>query len=309
MSPVDSLQKTFQAAVLAENLALGLFAREGREGGFSIYANAYRARLADALRDNYPILLLALGDEMFLELALAYICDHPSKWRSIRWFGDQLADFMQQRPDRAPHPALADLASMDWALRGVFDAADQPLLRAEDLAALPPEDWPGKRFRLRATVAMVELSWNVEPIWQALSEDEEAQTPPPQESRHLLLAWRQGLDCKWRSLAPAEAAALRALNKGGTFAEICGCVAETDVPASATAVATMLQQWIADELLAADPQQSICVVCGAAFECGVAAGSDTCWCMSLPTLASAFTDSSGCYCVNCLKAKLSAQEA
>ena len=79
MSTLDSLQKTFQAAVLAENLAPGLFAREGGEGGFSIYANAYRARLTDALRDNYPILLLALGDEMFLELALSYIGEQPSR--------------------------------------------------------------------------------------------------------------------------------------------------------------------------------------------------------------------------------------
>ncbi|KAB2638830.1 MAG: hypothetical protein DVB25_06940 [Verrucomicrobia bacterium] len=309
MSTLDSLQKTFQAAVLAENLAPGLFAREGGEGGFSIYANAYRARLTDALRDNYPILLLALGDEMFLELALSYIGEQPSRQRSICWFGHQLADFMRQRPDRVPHPALADLASMDWALRGVFDAADQPLLRVEDLSALPAEDWPGKRFQLRATVAMVELSWNVEPIWQALSADAEAQTSPPHESKHLLLAWRKGLDCKWRSLASTEAAALRGLSNGGTFAEICEVVAEIDVSASATAVATMLQQWIADELLAADPQQSICAACGAGFDCGVAAGSDTCWCMCLPTLAAAFTDSSGCYCVICLKAKLYAQEA
>ena len=309
MSRVDSLQTIFQAAVLAEDLTPGLFVCEHGEGGFSIYANAYRARLTDALRDNYPILFLSLGDEAFQELALAYISEHPSKRRSIRWFGDRLADFMQQRPDGLTHPALVDLASMDWALRGVFDAADQPLLRVEELATLPPEDWPGKRFQLRATVTMVELSWNVESIWQALSEDEEAQTLPPQESKHLLLAWRQGLECKWRSLPPAEAAALRALSKRGTFAEICECVAEIDVSASATMVALMLQQWIADELLAADTQQSICAACGAAFDCGVAAGGDTCWCMSLPTLTTAFTDSSGCYCVNCLKAKLSAQEA
>ena len=309
MSPVGRLQETFQKAVLAEDLTPGLFSREGGEGGFAIYAHAYRARLADALRENYPILLLALGDEMFLDLALAYIGDHPSKQRSIRWFGDRLADFMLHRPDWVPHPALADLASMEWALRGVFDAADQPSLRAEDLATLPPEDWPGKRFQLRAAVAMVELSWNVEPIWQALSEDEKAQTSTPQKNDHLLVAWRQGLECKWRSLPPAEAAALRALNKHGTFAEICECVAEIDVSASATTVALMLQQWIADELLAADPQQTVCAACGTAFDCGVAAGGDTCWCMNLPALATAVTDSIGCFCVNCLKAKLSAQEA
>jgi len=56
-----------------------------------IYRHAYRARLVAALRDNHEVLALALGDEAFDAIAQAYIDAHPSRFASIRWFGDGLA--------------------------------------------------------------------------------------------------------------------------------------------------------------------------------------------------------------------------
>ena len=137
MSKVAELQAVFQNAVLANDLAPGLFVREGvlENGGFDLYLNAYRARLLAALKDNYPVLFLALGDEAFEELGTAYLTQQPSRFRSIRWFGEGLRAFLDQNPDALPHPALADLASMDWALRGVFDAADGEVLQVADLSA------------------------------------------------------------------------------------------------------------------------------------------------------------------------------
>lgn len=243
MNTIPELQHLFQGAVLANNLAPGL-----ATGHFEIYANAYRGRLVEALRDNYPVLHRALGDEAFGELARAYIAAHPSRFRSIRWFGDKLSDFIDAHPDLLPHPALGDLARMDWAIRGAFDAADLPALSAADVAAIPAEKWPGQCFVLQPAVCMIDLQWNVEPIWQTLNQDENATTDAPQALQHTLLVWRRELECQWRSLDAREATALRAIADGMTFAEVCERIVGDADPAQTAAM--YLRQWIEYGLLA-----------------------------------------------------------
>lgn len=255
MKRVDTLQGIFQEAVIASDPAPGLFVREGPAeiGGFDLYTNAYRARLAEALKDNYPVLHLALGDETFDQLAADYIEQRPSRHRSIRWFGDGLREFIDEHPDRLPHPALADLATMDWALRGAFDAADADVCCIEDLAAIAPEDWPQMSFALHPSVKLLDLNWRIGPIWHELNEDADAVTAQPDAFDHTLLVWRRELECKWRSLSIEEALALRAVERGECFADICVGLAEYNEKAAETdpslLAASLLQQWLLDGLL------------------------------------------------------------
>lgn len=255
MSKVAELQAIFQHAVLANNLTPGLFVNEGQveNGGFDLYLNAYRARLRAALKDNYPVLFLALGDDAFEELGTLFLTQQPSRFRSIRWFGEGLRAFLDRYPDALPHPALADLASMDWALRGAFDAADADVLQVADLSAVAPEHWPDMRFNLHPSVTLLDLSWRVEPIWHALSEDAHAQTDEPETFEHTLLVWRQALECKWRSIGKAEALGLRALANGDSFAQLCEALEVSEATADPTNfVASLMNQWLNDGLIARD---------------------------------------------------------
>ena len=253
MSKLAELQAIFQHAVLANDPAPGLFVSEGcaENGGFDLYVNAYQARLLAALKDNYPVLFLALGDEAFEELGAAFLTQQPSRYRSIRWFGQGLRAFLDQNPDALPHPALADLASMDWALRGAFDAADAEVLNVADLSAVAPEEWPEMRFNIHPSVTLLDLSWRVEPIWHALSEDADAQTDEPELFEHTLLVWRQALECKWRSIGKAEAIGLRAIIAGVSFAQLCETLAMSEATVdSSNLVASLMNQWLSDGLLA-----------------------------------------------------------
>lgn len=218
--------------------------------GLDVYRHAYRARLAEALADNYTVLARALGDEAFDALARAYLAARPSRHPSIRWFGHQLADFMAAAgDDLVPHASLVDFARMDWALRSAFDAADAPLLQHATLAALGPDDWAGLRLQLHPSVQRVSLAHAIEPGWRALREWEpdtgaeqpELDEPPPHA--HTLLAWRQRGETRWRSLEPPEAALLQAVADGEPFAVLC------ERAATAPAVVAALQQWLADGLL------------------------------------------------------------
>ncbi|MFG6467990.1 putative DNA-binding domain-containing protein [Roseateles sp. BYS87W] len=223
--------------------------------GLEAYRYAYRARLLEALADNFTVLARAMGDDAFAALGHAYRVAHPSRHPSIRWFGHALADFMATAGEAlVPHASLVDIARMDWALRSAFDAADAPRLTAESLAALAPDDWPTLVLHLNPSVQRVALAYAVEPAWRVLREgasDAEApELPEPLPHAHVLLAWRQGLDTRWRSLEPLEAALFDAVAGGQPFAVLCevaaGHVGEAD---AAGAVIGLLHGWLAQGVL------------------------------------------------------------
>ncbi len=219
-----------------------------------IYRHAYRSRMAEALRDNFERLPRVMGDAAFDALAGAYIAAHPSRHPSIRWYGEQFVAFMEARPQLVPHPALVDLARMEWALRAAFDASDAEPLQVEALRAVAPQAWPSLRLRPVPAARLLPMRWAVEPLWRALQEvdiGQEPELPEPQAGEHLLLVWRRELQTTWRSLDAREAVLLQAVFAGQTFAALCEQAAvDTGEDAAAAAVVGALQGWLADGLLA-----------------------------------------------------------
>jgi hypothetical protein len=246
------LQRQFAALVSAESSAPAeplLRPLRGAAPRLEVYHHAYRARLVSALRSNYPVLHRALGDDDFAALAMAYLADHPARRPSIRWFGEALVGHVRARPGSLPHPALADLAAMEWALGCSFDAADIAALTFEQLAAVPPADWPAARFGPHPSVAWLDLQWAVEPIWQALTHDADETTDEPEALDHGLLVWRQGLETRWRSVPADEASVLLVCLAGDTFAALCELAAASRGEQAAPWVAAALRRWVDDGLL------------------------------------------------------------
>ncbi len=253
MNTLAQQQRQLRAAIVEGVPAPGLL--RGHAPWLRIYQHAYTARLLAALRDNYGVLPRAMGDEAFDALALAYLHAHPSCHPSIRWFGHLFADFMAQHPERVEHPAFVDLARMEWALRGAFDAADAPTLSAASVAARAPEHWPGWVLRFQPSAQLLRLQWCVEPAWRALqSKDEEPELDAPEAGEHLLLVWRPRLDTRWRSVTdPIEATLLPAALQGQSFAALCERAArQVGDECAAAVVVGVLQQWVSEGLLAED---------------------------------------------------------
>lgn len=253
MSSLAEQQQQLRAAIVDAAPAPGLL--RGREPLLRIYQHAYTARLLGALRDNFGVLPLAMGDEAFDTLALAYLRAHPSQHPSIRWFGHALADFMASQSELVAHPAFVDLARMEWALRGAFDAAAAPPLHAAAVAARAPERWPGWVLRFQPSAQLLPMQWCVEPAWRALqsaAEEEAPELEAPEAGEHLLLVWRPELDTRWRSVThQAEALLLPAAMHGQSFSALCELAAQHvgDERAAAVVVA-LLQQWVGEGLLA-----------------------------------------------------------
>ncbi len=247
------LQRRMQAAITADASPPELVAG-GR--GLTAYRHAWRARMVEALRSNYPVLHRVLGDDEFDSLAGAYLAAHPSRFRSIRWFGDALAPYLRAHPDTAGHPALADMAAFEWAICVAFDGPDAEPLASAQLVALAPEDWAGLRLSLHPTARVLDLEWSVAPIWRELSEqdDPDHQAPPPDPLDHSVVIWRRALQPHWRSLEPLEAGLLKAVANGVEFGSLCSLagaiVGEGEAPAT---VLGFLGQWLAEGLLAPGP--------------------------------------------------------
>jgi hypothetical protein len=217
-----------------------------------IYAGAYGSRLIDALRSNYPALAELLGEDDFQALGAQYVSAHDSAYFSIRHYGEALGEFLARAADYAEVPLLTELARWEWALSEVFDAADAAPLGPQALTSIAAADWAQLRFALHPSVRRLALRWNAPQLWKALTEGTErpqlAVVPEPVE----WLAWRRDLSTYFRSLEPAEAAALDAARAGRTFGELCELLAEVrGADAAPAAAAAFLSGWLSGGLLVA----------------------------------------------------------
>ena len=252
MHSLPELQRAFKHAVMqyqpgAENLPAIHGYLSGR---IEIYGEAYKARLLEALKTNFPALHRVLGDDAFRELAHRFIDESPSAYRSIRWFGRELEAFASGDKTLLPHPALLDLLKMDWALGIAFDAADAVPVTESDLQHVAPQDWATLGFAFHPSLTLLKLDWAVEPIWRAVIKDENSETPEPMADSHYLLVWRQELEAKWRIVDEHEALALNMLGMGRNFGELCEYLAtEGDEAKAVVTAAGLLKRWVMDQLL------------------------------------------------------------
>ncbi len=246
------LQDLFQRYVLEGDARLldRIFPPNGEDSAASrasIYAQAYRLRLQEALASNYPRLEQLLGPELFGSIAARYINSNPSRDASIRWFGGELAAMLAGMfPDR---PWLSELARWEWAIASAFDAADAIPIRSEDLEQLAPETWQSVRFEFHPSVQAFTLHTNAPLLFKMLTDDEH--TPPPSATgeTHWLI-WRQKDSTRYRSMHPGEATALNTMKDGGTFAEMCTTLCASHAPdEAALQAARLLRTWIDEELV------------------------------------------------------------
>lgn len=249
-----SLQQQFQQHLLGDGDAVDLIAGTAarRHLGLGIYANAYRLRLLETLSDAYQKTQAVMGEGAFEAAAGAYIASHPPTTRSLRWYGDRFAVHLASRHPQAP--AWAELARLDWALRTAFDGPDSVVLDATALGTIDPGAWATLRLVPVPTAELLVFSHNTVAVWQALDDDE---PPPPVAASPIeidWLVWRKGLQPHFRSLHRVEAALLRAMLKGSSFAEACthaGSLAvDLDDGEVSMLIGGCLRQWLEDQLLA-----------------------------------------------------------
>jgi hypothetical protein len=251
---LEKLQRELQAHILSgdETVAESINSTEAVPVAtrLRIYSDAYRLRLLEALRDNYPTIHATLGDDEFNTLGNGYIEIHPSRTRSIRWFGDRLADYAAEQ--HAEYLWIADIARWEWAIAAAFDAADASALEVAALAQVSPERWASLTFEFHPTLQRLDLDSNVVELYRAYIAETNIPKPEPSDSPTHWLIWRRELNTRYRQLEDDEAAALDLVRDNGTFEEMCERLCEWHEPdAVPLRAATLLKSWIAEGLIVA----------------------------------------------------------
>ena len=252
MSHLSQLQTDFQAYLLNNAQGVNFIntivndQKVGATKRLSIYANAYRFRIIEALATAYPKLHSLLGDDYFDSTARSYIKQYPSTYRNMRWVGGEMAAHLQATLPQ--HPIASEMAQFEWALGIAFDAEDAPIVSLQDMAKIPPENWAALTFILHPSAHLLPLQLNVVQIWNALDCEE---TPPnPIQTNAPCLVWRKNLNAHFKSIDVAECAALQLVIAGASFGELCENLQKNDYEEAASMQAAQyLSSWLHEGLI------------------------------------------------------------
>jgi len=122
-----------------------------------VYAHGYWARLLDCLREDYPTLRSALGDDAFDAFAVGYLQTYPSQSYTLGKLGARFPQYLEETSPQGDGSEawlvpLIELAEMERAVSDIFDAPG-----GETLGYLTPEDLAAIEPKRRATLRLTPL--------------------------------------------------------------------------------------------------------------------------------------------------------
>lgn len=215
-----------------------------------VYRNAYRERLHETLRSDYPVLLRLMGREAFAALTYACIDAHRSASPNIRWYGANLPVVAAGTAPWCEAPGIADMARFEWRIGLAFDAADMAAIDAGALADVPAEAWAELGFVLHPSLHLLWLGHAVPDWWLAVQDRDEAAADPPApvaDDGHWVI-WRSEAGVRFRRLDADEAEALQAVQAGEGFGALCALLADHVGEADAAGrAAGLLRVWLDSE--------------------------------------------------------------
>lgn len=210
-----------------------------------IYTSMIYVRIRDAIAEDFPATYAALGDEAWDDQMRAYLAEHPTDHPDLRMAGRHLPAFLRHTA-AAP---VADLADLEWALLDSFTSADTPVLQAETLQQLEPEEWPALALHPVPSLRLLAPSSASDHNRRSLL-DGKTTALEPAESFDLRV-WRRGLRVFQKRIDRFERAALTHITAGTTFSDLCAWISSERPEADPSELAVgLLQTWLADELLA-----------------------------------------------------------
>ena len=105
MSDFARQQSDFQRGILTgdESVLAEILdsPKEKRDVLFGVYRYAYGSRLVEVMRNDHKLLHSYLGDEMFDAMGHAYVAANPSHHPNLRWFSQDVPDFLVRRSPTA----------------------------------------------------------------------------------------------------------------------------------------------------------------------------------------------------------------
>lgn len=215
----------------------------------AIYSEAYRLRLVDILKIDFPALYQWVGEKAFEKLGRSYLAHYPSRFFSARDFGCYMADFLAVTAPYSKNTFLAELAAFERTLSETIDTPNDTILTINDILAIPMERWAGMRLKLHSAVRIVPLSWNIPAIRHELITHNNKITRRQAKQTTAWLIWRQHINVKYKELDSKENFTINAFTQNKTFEDICtGLMEWLTEEETAPYIVQFLQQWIPEQI-------------------------------------------------------------
>ncbi|VXC21145.1 conserved hypothetical protein [Luteimonas sp. 9C] len=248
------LQSTFMASLHDEAAALPPDWGPQMARGLAVYRNNTRSAQLEAMRSTFERTRRCVGDGPFTAAATHYLIHHPPGSWTLDAVGDGFAELLATL--FVHEPDVADIAALDWAMHGVFSAADaHPLdVAAFQQAAIgfDGDDWAGLQLQLVPALAVIDVRTDCLDAWTALTGDQ----PPPEAPRLAqpaqVVVWRKDGQPVCRLATPGEGDALRQVAAGASYGALCAGLVATHGEDDAVRLAGgLLSGWLHAGLLAA----------------------------------------------------------
>ncbi|WP_439606798.1 HvfC/BufC family peptide modification chaperone [Hydrogenophaga sp.] len=203
------------AAQAREALDALLTPHTGR--GLMAYQANGHALAERSLHAAFPVIAALIGQDNFAPLARELWHHHPPAHGDLARWGDTLPAFLQDHPQLADLPWLADVARVEWALHQAAGAPDEDTDLA-GFARLTGEDPQGLTLALAPGTAVFTSRWPVASLVTAHRDGQPGLAEVAERLRagvgEAAVVWRQGLRPCVAGCSPAVAALLGALLQG-----------------------------------------------------------------------------------------------
>jgi hypothetical protein len=229
-----------------------------------IYGYAYYARLLDCLREEFPVLMHALTQEVFDAFAVGYLQAYPSRSYTLLQLGANFPRYLAETRPRegggeglpADWPDfLIDLATLELTFNEVFDGPGvegERLLDVEQLQAVTAERFYDARLVGVSCLRLLPLRYPVHRYFTAVRRHEDP--VPPEAAETYLAVTRQRYVVRHYELSPPAYRLLRALLAGQTVGEAIGQEAHAgspDLDRFAVNLRAWFRDWAAEGLFSA----------------------------------------------------------
>jgi hypothetical protein len=279
MADLERIQRWMQAVIMSQGGAqAGVASAEAREviaidpeeveqvvtrsrslsavDRLDIYNRAYFARLVDCLREEFPVLRHALGEEAFDHFALDYLERHPSRSYTLNELGADFPRFLaDSKPDEEIasdsgvnlHDFIVDLVTLEKTFNDVFDGPgmeDRPLLNEQQLAAVPPDRWSEARLEPAICLRLLALRYPVERYFAAVRAGKDTSYPRPRAT--FLAITRRQYVVRHFPLTRLQHVLLSALAQGKSIGAAISLAADhprTDLEKLATKLRDWFRKW------------------------------------------------------------------
>ena len=223
MPSLLEIQRAMKRRILKDRPIDGLV----HEERMAVYAEAYVARMMEALSETYEAVKHLLGEEAFVELTESYMETYPSHSYNLSSVGQNMPEHLAGTRFVEKLPFLPDLAVLERQVARSFHAFEAPAFESGKLAGYSEEEWDWLRVTFQPSTAVVSSRWPVLDIWNArktplkdLKIDLEGR---PQD----VLVLRRALDVHCEPVSPFQAELIRSLQRGEALGKSCERLAES----------------------------------------------------------------------------------